>query len=103
MLGRGAALLPLGGATLFLGMALYHFVEGLPWSDAFLNAAMLLAGMGPVDSIRTTAGKWLIGGYALFAGIAFVVLAGIMLSPVIHAVLERFHLEKDAAGAAAER
>lgn len=100
MLGRGTALLPLGGGTLFLGMALYHYIEALPWPDAFLNAAMLLGGMGPVDPIKTTIGKWLIGSYALFAGVVFLVLAGIMLGPVIHAVLERFHLERKTAGTA---
>jgi hypothetical protein len=93
MLGRGAALLPLGGGTLLLGMALYHFVEGLPWSDSFLNAAMLLGGMGPIAPIKTEAGKWLIGSYALFAGVVFLVVAGVMLGPVIHGVLVRFHLE----------
>lgn len=104
MVGRGVALLPLGGGTLFLGMALYHFVEGLPWPDAFLNAAMLLGGMGPIDRIGTTAGKWLIGSYALFAGLVFLVVTGIMLAPVIHAVLERFHLERTpgAGGAAVD-
>jgi hypothetical protein len=58
MVSRGAALLPLGVGTLALGMALYHWVEGLRWPDAFLNAVMLLGGMGPVDPVRTTAGKW---------------------------------------------
>jgi len=90
---RAVTLLPLGLGTLGMGMAIYHWVEGLPWSDAFLNAAMLLGGMGPVDPIRTEAGKWLAGSYALFAGVVFLVLAGIMLGPVIHAVLHRFHIE----------
>jgi hypothetical protein len=95
MLTGGAALLPLAGATLVLGMAIYHFVEGLDWSDSFLNAAMLLGGMGPVDPLRTTAGKWLAGFYALFAGMVFLVLAGVMLAPVIHQVLHKFHLENE--------
>lgn len=103
MVGRGAALLPFGACTLFLGMALYHFVEGRSWADAFLNAAMLLGGMGPVAPIETAAGKWLIGSYALFAGVFFLVLAGIMLAPVIHAGLERFHLERDEGTARATR
>ena len=94
MVSRGAALLPLGLGTLALGMAIYHWVEGLGWPDAFLNAAMLLGGMGPVDPVRTTAGKWLAGGYALFAGVVFLVVAGVMLAPVIHHVLQRFHLER---------
>ena len=95
MVTRAFALLPLGIATLGLGMAIYHWVEGLPWADAFLNAAMLLGGMGPVDPIHTTAGKWLTGSYALFAGVVFLVLAGVMLAPVMHHVLHRFHLERD--------
>lgn len=95
MLSRGIMLFPLGVAALALGMGIYHWVEGLTWSDAFLNAAMLLGGMGPVDPVRTTLGKWLAGGYALFAGVFFLVLAGVMLAPVIHHVLHAFHLEKE--------
>jgi hypothetical protein len=93
MVSRAFALLPLALATLALGMAIYHWVEGLHWPDAFLNAAMLLGGMGPVDTLHTTAGKLLAGLYALFAGVVFLVLAGVMLAPVFHIVLERFHLE----------
>ena len=86
----GTALLPLAAGTLLLGMAVYHWVEGLSWSSAFLNAAMLLGGMGPVDPLHTEAGKWLAGLYALFAGVVFLVIAGVMLSPVIHHVLEHW-------------
>lgn len=93
MISGGTALLPLAVITLFLGMAIYHWVERLAWPDAFLNAAMLLGGMGPVDPLKTTAGKWLAGVYALFAGVVFLVLAGVMLAPVLHHVLHKFHLE----------
>ena len=93
MLKGAATLLPLALVTLALGMAIYHYVEGRAWPDAFLNSAMLLGGMGPVDPIQTVAGKWLAGLYALFAGIVFLVLAGVMLAPVFHHVLQRFHLE----------
>jgi hypothetical protein len=96
MAAHGWPLLPLLVATLAAGMSIYHFVEGYGWSDAFLNASMLLGGMGPVDRIQTTAGKWLAGAYALFAGLVFIVLAGVMLAPVMHAVLRRFHMERDA-------
>ena len=61
---------------------------------SFLNAAMLMGGMGPVDHLETTAGKWLAGTYALFAGIFFIVLAGVMLAPMIHHVLQRFHIQE---------
>jgi len=90
MVRTGLALLPLAAATLLLGMAMYHWVEGLSWSSAFLNAAMLLGGMGPVDPLHTEAGKWLAGVYALFAGGVFLVVAGVMLSPVIHHVLDHW-------------
>src|SRR4026208_1268707 len=83
-------LLPLAMGTLGTGIAIYHWVEHLPWPDAFLNAAMLLGGTGPVDRLQTTAGKWLAGGYALFSGLVFIVLAGFMLAPVIHSVLHHF-------------
>jgi hypothetical protein len=89
------ALVPLGLGTLVLGMAIYHWVEGLAWPDAFLNAAMLLGGIGPIDPLHTTAGKWLAGSYALLAGVVILVLAGAMLAPVVHHVLQRFHLEAD--------
>jgi len=95
MASRAFAIVPLGIATLAIGMAMYHWVEGLPWPDAFLNAAMLLGGMGPVDQLHTTAGKWLAGLYALMAGVVFLVLAGVMLAPVIHHVLQRFHLDAE--------
>ena len=93
MLQHGAALLPLAVVSLGLGMAIYHWAAGLPWPDAFLNAAMLLGGMGPVDRLDTALGKWLAGFYALFAGIVFLVIAGAMLAPVVHHVLHRFRLE----------
>ncbi len=94
MVSGAVPLLPMALGTLAIGMALYHWVEGLPWADAFLNSAMLLGGMGPVDPLRTTPGKWLAGLYALFAGVVFLVLAGIVLTPVLHHVLVRFHLER---------
>ncbi len=95
MASRAWTLLPLALGTLGAGMAIYHWAEGLPWSDSFLNSAMLLGGMGPVDELHTIAGKWLAGVYALFAGLVFIVLAGVMLAPVMHSVLHHFHLETD--------
>jgi hypothetical protein len=93
MLEHGAGLLPLVLVSLGIGMAIYHWAAGLDWADAFLNADMLLGGMGPVDRLDTALGKWLAGFYALFAGIVFLVIAGAMLAPVVHHVLHRFRLE----------
>jgi hypothetical protein len=92
MLVKGFALFPLAAAALLMGMLIYHEVEHLSWAASFLNAAMLLGGMGPVDPIKTDLGRWLIGGYALFAGLVFIALAGVMLAPVLHHVLVHYHL-----------
>jgi len=81
-------------AALFLGVCGYHWIEGLPWVDAVLNAAMILGGMGPVAALSTTAGKLFAAGYALFSGLFFIVVAGVLLAPVIHRFLHRFHLEE---------
>jgi len=78
--------LSLGG-----GMAGYVCFERLSWLDAFLNAAMLLGGMGPVEPPATPGGKLFAGLYALYAGLVFLVVAGIILVPVVHRVLHRFH------------
>jgi len=80
-------------AALFLGVSGYHWIEGLPWVDAILNAAMILGGMGPVAELHTTAGKLFAAGYALFSGLMFIVVAGLLLAPVIHRFLHKFHLE----------
>ena len=92
-----ATLVVLG--SLLAGMTGYHQFEGLTWLDAFLNAAMLLGGMGPIgDGPQTAAGKLFAGLYALYSGMIFLVLAAIVLGPVIHRLLHRFHWEADRAG-----
>jgi hypothetical protein len=78
---------------LLIGMGGYHFIEGLPWIDAFANAAMILSGMGPLDPIKTAAGKLFAGVYAIFSGVAFLTIVGILLAPVVHRALHKFHLE----------
>ncbi len=82
----------LGLAALSVGMAGYHWLEGLTWVDAYLNAAMILGGMGQVTKLHTNAGKLFAGSYALFAGMVFVVGAGVVLAPVVHRAMHRFHL-----------
>ena len=80
-------------AALFLGVSGYHWIEGLPWVDSVLNAAMILGGMGPVAELHTTAGKLFAAAYALFSGLMFIVVAGLLFAPVIHRFLHKFHLE----------
>lgn len=82
-------------AALAVGAAGYHFLEGLAWIDAVLNASMLLGGMGPVDPLRTPAGKLFASAYALFSGIFVLAVAGLLFAPVLHRMLHAFHLELD--------
>lgn len=93
MLGHGLVALSLVLLALAIGVAGYHFVEGLPWLDALLNASMILGGMGPVNELHTAGGKLFASGYALFSGMAFLATAGILVAPVAHRLLHRLHLE----------
>jgi hypothetical protein len=77
------------------GMCGYHFLEKLPWIDALLNASMILGGMGPVDQIKTDAGKVFASFYALYSGLAIISVAGLLLAPVVHRFLHKFHLDPD--------
>jgi hypothetical protein len=77
--------------SLGLGIMGYRWYEQLSWTDAFLNAAMLLGGMGPVNAPQTEGGKIFAGLYALFAGLVLLVAAGVVITPVIHRLLHRFH------------
>ena len=84
-----AAALMLG--SLLAGIAGYMYFEQLAWRDAFLNAAMLLGGMGPVDPPKTPGGKVFAGVYALYAGLVFLVAVGVVLAPILHRLLHKFH------------
>jgi hypothetical protein len=79
--------------SLAIGVGGYHWIEGMPFIDSLLNASMLLGGMGPVGDLHTVAGKLFASAYALFAGIGFLVVAGVLFAPIIHRFLHKFHLE----------
>jgi hypothetical protein len=81
--------------SLGLGMTGYHVFEKLPWIDAFLNAAMILSGMGPVATLQTDAGKIFAGCYALYSGLALIAILGIIFAPIVHRFLHKFHLEDE--------
>jgi hypothetical protein len=83
------------GVFLAIGMYGYRTTEGMSWLDAFLNAAMLLGGMGPVTPLATDAGKLFAGVYALACGLVFVLTAGLVLAPVLHRVLHALHVDCD--------
>ena len=85
--------------SLVAGTAGFHFLALQDPVDAFLNAAMLLGGMGPVGEIRSTGGKVFAAAFALYAGLVFLVVGAVLLTPLIHRFLHRFHLEQKQGGA----
>jgi hypothetical protein len=94
---RLAGFLAAGGLFVLLGLLVgvagYHWIGRLPWIDAILNASMILTGMGPVDELHTTAAKLFASGYALFSGLVFITVTGVVLAPIVHRVLHIFHFE----------
>jgi hypothetical protein len=90
----GIALIIVFG-SLAIGMAGYRGFEKLSWTDSFLNAAMILGGMGPVNALQTHAGKLFAGVYALFSGLVVLAVAGLLFAPLFHRLLHYFHLEME--------
>ena len=82
------------GGSLFGGMLGYAHFEGMSWLDAFLNAAMILSGMGPVETLKTDAGKFFAGCYAIYSGFVVVLSAGLVFAPVVHRLMHRFHVDE---------
>ena len=78
-------------SSLGIGMLGYSHFEKLSWPDAFLNTAMLLGGMGPVDAPHTLGGKIFAGIYALYAGLVFLIAVGLMFAPIVHRLMHKFH------------
>ncbi|WP_136419897.1 MULTISPECIES: hypothetical protein [Oxalobacteraceae] len=89
----GAIALGLITVSLGIGMLGYHKLERLSWIDAFINASMLLGGMGPVNPPVSFGGKLFAGLYALYCGLVVILVAGVILAPVAHRILHRFHME----------
>lgn len=90
----GATLLIVAGSLLIGSVGYRHFGE-MSWIDALLNAAMILTGMGPVDSMTTTGGKLFATFYALYSGVAFLTMMAVVLAPLLHRLLHKFHLDED--------
>lgn len=78
--------------SLIIGMLGYHFLESLSWIDSLLNAAMILGGMGPVNDMRTDAGKIFASFYAIYSGVILLASVGILITPIFHRFLHHFHL-----------
>jgi hypothetical protein len=82
--------------SLCAGMVGYRVLEGVSWLDAFVDAAMILSGMGPVTTqFKTDAGKLFAGMFALYSGFAVVVATGIVFVPIVHRILHRFHVHPE--------
>lgn len=87
----GAALVAISLAG---GMSGYHFFERLSWLDAFVNASMILSGMGPLANPQSVGGKLFAGLYALYSGLFLILVAGVVFAPVVHRFLHRFHIDE---------
>lgn len=83
------------GVSLAIGIIGFHLLAGLTWVDSVLNASMLLGGMGPVGDLGDTPGKLFASLYALYAGLVFLAVGGLLIAPLLHHALHRFHLEQD--------
>jgi hypothetical protein len=92
---HGAVSLGLLGGSLVLGIVGYMALAHLRFVDAFLNAAMILGGMGPVDPLPDDGAKLFAGLYALYSGVVFLVVVGVVFAPVLHRILHHLHLDAD--------
>ncbi len=81
--------------SLTIGTLGYHYFGNVPWVDGLLNAAMILTGMGPVDKMETTGGKLFATFYALYSGLAFLTMIAVLIAPIYHRFLHRFHLASE--------
>jgi hypothetical protein len=96
LLNHGGVAALLVGLSLAAGTVGYHVTAGLLWLDALLNAAMILTGMGPVAPLQSVAAKLFATVYALYSGVVFLAVAGLMFAPVVHRILHRLHLDEGA-------
>lgn len=81
-------------AALSIGVSGYHWIAGFNWVDSLLEASMILGGMGPVNQLTTTGAKVFASAYALFSGLIFIGVMGIVLTPVAHRLLHKFHIDE---------
>jgi hypothetical protein len=95
LLAHGGVGVGIIAVALAIGMVAYRLTEGMAWIDAFLNATMILGGMGPVAELRTTGGKLFAGMYSLFSGVVFLAVVGVMFAPLAHRLMHRLHMEDE--------
>jgi hypothetical protein len=96
---RMAASVLIAGLLILVALAIgvigYRWFAGYAWIDALLEASMILGGMGPINTLGTTGAKLFASGYALFSGLVFIAIMGIMLAPVTHRMLHKFHIDEN--------
>lgn len=83
------------GVSILIGTFGYRILGQMSWIDSFLNACMILGGMGQVGDVKATSGKLFAGLFALYAGMIFLIVSAVVLTPIFHRVLHRFHWEAD--------
>ena len=93
----GMGLCMIGGA-LIIGVLGYRWFADFGWVDSILEASMILGGMGPVNTLPTQGAKLFASAYALFSGLIFIGVMGVVLSPIMHRLMHKFHLDKGASG-----
>ncbi|HRE67505.1 MAG TPA: hypothetical protein PLM56_07810 [Cyclobacteriaceae bacterium] len=81
--------------SLGIGVLGYHYINDLGWLDALLNASMILTGMGPVDAMKNDAAKWFASFYSIFSGVVFLSTVAVFLSPMLHRLLHRLHVDDE--------
>jgi hypothetical protein len=81
--------------ALTIGILAYHWIAGFDWVDSLLEASMILGGMGPINPLHTDGAKVFASGYALFSGLVFIAIMGIVLAPVTHRMLHKFHMDEE--------
>ncbi len=93
MAGWSAIAVGLVGMVLLVGVLGYHWFGELDWVDSLLEASMILGGMGPVNPLKTTGVKLFASAYALFSGLVFIAVMGLLLTPIVHRMLHKFHVQ----------
>ena len=81
--------------ALLIGIAGYHWIGGFNWVDSLLEASMILGGMGPVNQLPSSEAKIFASGYALFSGLVFIAIMGVVLAPITHRMLHKFHVDEE--------
>lgn len=81
--------------SLGIGVIGYHYLNDLSWTDAVVNASMILTGMGPVDPLKNDTAKWFASLYAIFSGVAFLTIVAVFLSPIVHRFLHKLHMDEN--------